>query len=32
MSKKVLITTNPLNHEGGVVNYYRLFFYAFQEQ
>lgn len=28
---KVLIITNPLNHEGGVVNYYRLFlkyFYA----
>jgi glycosyltransferase involved in cell wall biosynthesis len=25
MAKKVLITTNPLDHEGGVVNYYRLF-------
>ena len=24
--KKVLVTTNPLNHEGGVVNYYRTFF------
>lgn len=30
MSKKhVLILTNPLNHEGGVVNYYNLFFRNF---
>ena len=24
-TKKVLILTNPLNHEGGIVNYYNLF-------
>ena len=28
--KKVLILTNPLNHEGGVVNYYNLFFKHFE--
>ena len=27
---KVLILTNPLNHEGGVVNYYKLFFKHFE--
>lgn len=27
---KVLILTNPLNHEGGVVNYYNLFFKHFE--
>lgn len=27
---KVLILTNPLNHEGGVVNYYNLFFKHFK--
>lgn len=26
---KVLITSNPLNHEGGIANYYRLFFEHF---
>ena len=30
MTSKVLITTNPLNHEGGVVAYYRCFFKEFQ--
>lgn len=30
MTTKVLVTTNPLNHEGGVVNYYRLFFKNFK--
>lgn len=29
MKKKVLILTNPLDHEGGVVNYYNLFFKHF---
>lgn len=29
-SSKVLILTNPLNHEGGVVNYYNLFFKHFE--
>jgi glycosyltransferase involved in cell wall biosynthesis len=29
-SNKVLILTNPLNHEGGVVNYYNLFFKHFE--
>mgnify|MGYP000859666521 CR=1 FL=1 len=28
--KKVLILTNPLNHEGGIVNYYNLFFKYFK--
>jgi glycosyltransferase involved in cell wall biosynthesis len=28
--KKVLITSNPLNHEGGVVSYYRLFFEKYE--
>ncbi len=28
--KKVLILTNPLNHEGGVVNYYNLFLKHFE--
>ena len=28
--KKVLIISNPLNHEGGVVNYYNLFFKYFK--
>jgi len=27
---KVLILTNPLNHEGGIVNYYNLFFKHFK--
>lgn len=27
---KLLILTNPLNHEGGVVNYYNLFFKHFE--
>lgn len=30
MKNKVLILTNPLNHEGGVVNYYNLFFKHFE--
>ncbi len=30
MKYKVLILTNPLNHEGGVVNYYNLFFKHFK--
>lgn len=30
MKFKVLILTNPLNHEGGVVNYYNLFFKHFE--
>lgn len=30
MKSKVLILTNPLNHEGGVVNYYNLFFKHFE--
>ncbi len=29
---KVLIITNPLNHEGGVVNYYNLFFKHFTSE
>lgn len=29
---KVLIATNPLDHEGGVVNYYRLFFKHFSNK
>ena len=29
MVKKVLIATNPLNHHGGVVNYYRIFLKRF---
>lgn len=29
-SNKVLILSNPLNHEGGVVNYYNLFFKHFK--
>jgi glycosyltransferase involved in cell wall biosynthesis len=32
MGGKVLITTNPLDHEGGVVNYYRLFLRNFHCQ
>jgi glycosyltransferase involved in cell wall biosynthesis len=28
--KKVLILTNPLDHEGGIVNYYNLFFKNFK--
>jgi glycosyltransferase involved in cell wall biosynthesis len=27
---KILITTNEMNHEGGVVNYYRIFFKKFK--
>ena len=30
MKTKVLILTNPLNHEGGVVNYYNLFLKHFE--
>ena len=30
MKSKVLILTNPLNHEGGVVNYYNLFLDTFK--
>lgn len=30
MKSKVLILSNPLNHEGGVVNYYNLFFKHFE--
>lgn len=30
MLKKVFVLTNPLNHEGGVVNYYNLFFQHFK--
>ena len=30
IQKKVLILTNPLNHEGGIVNYYNLFFKNFK--
>lgn len=30
MKFKVLILTNPLNHEGGVVNYYNLFLKHFE--
>jgi len=30
MKSKVLILTNPLNHEGGVVNYYMLFLKHFE--
>ena len=30
--KKVLILTNPLNHEGGIVNYYNLFFKHFKSE
>ncbi|MDA9309559.1 glycosyltransferase family 4 protein [Flavobacteriaceae bacterium] len=30
MKSKVIILTNPLNHEGGVVNYYNLFFKYFE--
>lgn len=26
VKQRILVTTNPLNHEGGVVNYYRTFF------
>lgn len=29
---KVLIITNPLNHEGGIVNYYNLFFKSFKSE
>ena len=29
MRVKILICTNPLDHEGGVVNYYRIFFKRF---
>ncbi|MBK1654997.1 glycosyltransferase family 4 protein [Allochromatium vinosum] len=29
---KVLITSNPLDHEGGVVNYYRLFLARFESE
>ena len=32
MKNKVLILTNPLNHEGGVVNYYNLFFKYFNSE
>lgn len=32
MKSKVLILTNPLNHEGGVVNYYNLFLQNFKSQ
>ncbi len=31
-SNKVFILTNPLNHEGGVVNYYNLFFRHFESK
>lgn len=30
-ANKVLIASNPLDHEGGVVNYYRLFFEHFDD-
>lgn len=30
MKNKVLVLSNPLNHEGGVVNYYNLFFKHFE--
>lgn len=30
MKSKVLILTNPLNHEGGIVNYYNLFLKHFE--
>ncbi len=29
MKNKVLIVSNPLNHEGGIVNYYNLYFKYF---
>ncbi|MFA6870315.1 MAG: glycosyltransferase [Methanomethylophilus sp.] len=29
MSSKVIVTTNPANHEGGVVNYYNVIFKVF---
>lgn len=29
---KVFILTNPLNHEGGIVNYYNLFFKHFESK
>jgi len=32
MKRKVLILTNPLNHEGGVVNYYNLFLKKFKSE
>ena len=32
MKNKVSILTNPLNHEGGVVNYYNLFFKYFNSE
>lgn len=30
MKKKILICSNPLNHEGGIVNYYQIFFQKFK--
>lgn len=30
--KKVLILSNPLNHEGGIVNYYNLFLKYFESE
>lgn len=30
MKNKVLIVSNPLNHEGGIVNYYNLYFKYFK--
>jgi len=32
MKNKVLILSNPLNHEGGIVNYYNLFFKHFESK
>lgn len=32
MRSKILILTNPLNHEGGVVNYYNLFLKHFKSE
>lgn len=32
MKSKILILTNPLNHEGGVVNYYNLYFKHFKSK
>lgn len=32
LKNKILITSNPLNHEGGVANYYRLFLRNFKSE
>lgn len=29
---RVVVTSNPLNHEGGVVNYYRIFLARFRDE